>query len=32
MFGDLFEPLLKEWFNKTYPLESPIKSVTKEQD
>jgi hypothetical protein len=32
IFGDLFEPLLKEWFNKTYPLEQPIKTVTKEQD
>ena len=32
MFGDLFEPLLKEWFNNTYPVEQPIKTVTKEQD
>jgi hypothetical protein len=32
MFGDLFEPLLKEWFNNTYPVEQPIETVTKEQD
>jgi len=27
MFGDLFEPLLKEWFNKTYSPKYPIKTV-----
>lgn len=32
MFGDYFEPLLKEWFNSVYPAKIPIKSVTKEQD
>ena len=32
LFGDYFEPLLKEWFNSTYPVETPIKTVTKEQD
>ena len=32
MFGDYFEPLLKEWFNSTYPVKKPIKTVTKEQD
>jgi len=32
VFGDLFEPLLKEWFNSVYPVETPIKTVTKEQD
>jgi hypothetical protein len=32
LFGNLFEPLLKEWFNSTYPVETPIKTVTKEQD
>ena len=32
MFGDYFEPLLKEWFNTVYPVKIPIKSVTKEQD
>lgn len=32
LFGDLFEPLLKEWFNSIYPVETPIKTVTKEQD
>ena len=32
MFGDLFEPLLKEWFNNTYPVEQSIETVTKEQD
>jgi hypothetical protein len=31
IFGDLFEPLLEEWFNSTYHVE-PIKTVTKEQD
>ena len=31
IFGNLFEPLLKEWFNSTYHVE-PIKTVTKEQD
>jgi len=32
MFGSHFEPLLKEWFNQTYPVETPIKTVTNEQD
>jgi hypothetical protein len=32
LFGDLFEPLLKEWFNNTYPVKTPIKTVTKEND
>ena len=32
MFGDLFEPLLKEWFNNTYTPYQPIETVTKEQD
>ena len=32
MFGEYFEPLLKEWFNKTYSPKTPIKTVTKEQD
>ena len=32
MFGNQFESLLKEWFNNTYPVEQPIKTVTKEQD
>jgi hypothetical protein len=32
LFGDYFDPLLKEWFNNTYPVETPIKTVTKEQD
>jgi hypothetical protein len=32
LFGDYFDPLLKEWFNGTYPVETPIKTVTKEQD
>jgi hypothetical protein len=32
LFGDLFEPLLKEWFNSTYPVKTPIKTVTKEND
>jgi hypothetical protein len=32
MFGDYFELLLKEWFNKTYLPKTIIKTVTKEQD
>jgi hypothetical protein len=32
MFGKHFEPLLKEWFNKTYNPKEPIKTVTNEQD
>jgi hypothetical protein len=33
MFGDYFEPLLKDWFNTVYPFaKRPINSVTKEQD
>jgi hypothetical protein len=32
LFGNLFEPLLKEWFNNTYPVKTPIKTVTKEYD
>lgn len=32
LFGSQFELLLKEWFNITYPVEQPIKTVTKEQD
>jgi hypothetical protein len=32
MFGNYFEPLFKEWFNSTYPVKTPIKTVTKEQD
>ena len=32
MFGDYFELLLKEWFNKTYSPKTIIKTVTKEQD
>lgn len=32
LFGKYFDPLLKEWFNSTYPVETPIKTVTKEQD
>ena len=32
MFGDYFDPLLKEWFNGTYPVETSIETVTKEQD
>jgi hypothetical protein len=31
-FGDIFEPLLKEWLNGTYPVKTPIKTVTKEND
>jgi hypothetical protein len=32
MFGNYFEPLLKEWFNKTYSPKTPIKTLTTEQD
>lgn len=32
MFGKHFEPLLKEWFTKTYNPKEPIKTVTNEQD
>lgn len=32
MFGNHFEHLLGEWFNATYPVKTPIKTVTKEQD
>ena len=27
IFGNYFEPLLKEWFNKTYSPKTPIKTV-----
>lgn len=32
MFGEHFEPLLKDWFNKVYEVKKPIKSVTIEQE
>ena len=32
MFGERFEPLLKDWFNKVYEVKKPIKSVTTEQE